>query len=121
MLYRKDSMSMFGDESRRQNKVREEIAHKAGEFLAREASNRSLITVTRADVSPDLKNTKIYVSVLPQDRAEEAMAFLKRSRTDFHDFLKSKTVLRNVPTVDFVLDIGEINRQQVDDALREDK
>jgi ribosome-binding factor A len=112
---------MDTDFSRRQNRVREEIMHKAGEFLAREASNRSLITVTRTDISSDLKNTTIFVSVLPKEREEEALAFLKRSRTDFHDFLKSKTVLRNVPTVDFRIDVGEINRQQVDDALRENK
>jgi len=121
MLHCHNGMSDFNDTSRRQNRVREEILHKAGEFLAREASNRSLITATRADISSDLKNTRIYVSVLPKEREEEALAFLKRSRTDFHEYLKSKTVLRNVPTVDFVLDIGEMNRQQVDDALREKK
>ena len=109
------------DFSRRQNRVREEILHKAGEFLAREASNRSLITATRADISSDLKNTTIYVSVLPKEHEAEALAFLKRSRTDFHDFLKEKTAFRNVPTVDFRIDIGEINRQEVDDALREKK
>ncbi len=120
MLHNKNSMT-FGDETRRQNKVREEIMHKAGEFLAREASNRSLITVTRAIITSDLKNTTIFVSVLPKEHEQEALAFLKRVRTDFHDFLKVKTVFRNVPTVDFQLDIGELNRQQVDDALREKK
>ncbi len=107
--------------SRRQNKMVEEILHKAGEYIRREASPRSLITATRADITSDLKRVVIYVSVLPVEHAEEAMDFLKRQRTFFHDFLKEKTVLRNVPTIDFVLDIGEANRQRVDEVLREKK
>ena len=119
MLPHKNNM-MSDNASLRQKKVSEDIAHKAGEFIAREASPQSLITVTRANISPNLKNVTIFVSVLPKDKTDEAMRFLKRQRTYFHNYLKEKTVLRNVPTVDFQLDIGEINRQQVDKALRED-
>ena len=104
--------------TRRQNKVAEEIAHQAGEFMARESNRSSLITVTRADIAPDLKNVTIFVSVLPKEQEGPALAFLKRVRTDFHDFLKEKTVLRNVPTVDFALDIGEENRQRIDELTR---
>ncbi len=104
--------------SRRQNKVSEEIAHQAGIFIARESNRSSLITVTHADVAPDLKNVTIFVTVLPKEQQMDALAFLKRVRTDFHDFLKDKTVLRNVPTVDFALDIGEENRQRVDELTR---
>ena len=104
--------------SRRQHKVAEEIAHLAGAFIAREGSTQSLITVTRGDIAPDLKKIIIFVSVLPKERAEEAMNFLKRNRSEFHDYLKSKTALRNVPTVDFELDYGEENRQRIDEALR---
>ena len=107
--------------SRRQKKLAEEIAHRAGEFIARESNRRSLITVTRATVATDFKNVVIFVSVLPQEQQGDAIAFLKRVRTDFHDFLKEKTVLRNVPTVDFVLDIGEENRQRIEDLTRPNK
>lgn len=101
--------------SRRQNKVAEEIAHQAGVFLARTVkAGGSLITVMRANIAPDLKRVTIFVSILPKSREEEMLVALKRLRTDFHDFLKEKTVLRNVPTVDFALDIGEENRQRID-------
>ncbi len=104
--------------TRRQIKVAEEIKNHAGEFIAREATPRSLITVTRADIDPALKQILIFVSVMPKSEEEKALFFLKRQRSDFHDYLKKKTVLRNVPTVDFMLDIGEENRQRIDDALR---
>lgn len=114
-------MSDYLAPSRRQTKVAEEIAHQAGLFIARESNGTSLITVTRADVAPDLKKTTIYVSVLPKTQEQTALSFLKRVRSDFHEYLKQATVLRNVPTVDFMLDFGEENRQRIDDALRETK
>src|SRR5262245_49409097 len=97
-------MSNYRAPSRRQNKVAEEIAHQAGEFLARNIkAGGSLVTVTRADIAPNLRNVTIFVSILPKSHAEEMMTALRRLRTDFHDHLKDKTVLRDVPTVDFAL------------------
>ncbi|MEK7509273.1 MAG: ribosome-binding factor A [Patescibacteria group bacterium] len=105
--------------SRRQNKVSEEIAHQAGEFLARTIrAGGSLVTVTHAEIEPDLKNVVIFVSILPKSHEDEMLKELKRLRTDFHDYLKAHTVLRNVPTVDFVLDIGEENRRRIDELTR---
>lgn len=77
-----------------------------------------MITVTHADIAPDLKNVVIFVTVLPKEQQKIVLAFLKRVRTDFHDYLKEKTVFRNVPTVDFALDIGEENRQRIDELTR---
>lgn len=107
------------NESRRERKVAEEIAHQAGEFLARNIkAGGSLVTVTHADIAPDLKNVTVFVSVLPKSREDEVLTVLKRLRTDFHNFLKAKTVLRNVPTVDFAIDFGEANRQRIDELTR---
>ena len=115
----KYGMSNYKAPSRRQNKVSEEIAHHAAEFLVRFVrAGGSLVTVTRAEIAPDLKNVSIFVSILPKSTEEEMIKSLKRLRTDFHDYLKEKTVLRDVPTVDFVLDIGELNRQRIDELTR---
>src|SRR3989344_1041561 len=107
------------NESRRQHKVAEEIAHQGGEFIARYVKGGgALITVTRAEISPDLKNVTVFFTVLPESKEEESLKNLKRLRTDFHDFLKERTVLRNVPTVDFRIDLGEHNRQRIDELTR---
>ena len=112
-------MSNYKAPSRRQNKVAEEIAHQAGEFLARTIkAGGALVTVTRADIAPSLKNVTVFVSVLPKSHEEESLKELKRLRTDFHDHLKAKTVLRDVPTVDFEIDLGEGNRQRIDELTR---
>ena len=104
--------------SRRQTQIGEAIAPLAGEFFARESNRQSLITVTRADVSPDIKNVTVYFSVLPEKFEDAALNFAKRVRSDFREYLKEYSVLRYLPTVDFALDLGEKNRQRIDELTR---
>lgn len=94
------------------------MAHRAADYFARESNRESLITVTRADVSPDLKNVKIHFTVMPEKFEEAALNFAKRNRTDFRNFLKKTAKLQRLPTVDFVIDDGEKNRQRIDDLTR---
>ena len=104
--------------TRRQTQVAELIAHLAGEFLERESNRQSLITVTRADMSPDLKNVTIFFSVLPEKFEKSALMFAKRVRTDFREYLKKKSQMKFLPTVDFELDLGEKHRQKIDELMR---
>ena len=104
--------------SRRQIQVSEALAHFAGDYFARESNRESLITITHADVSPDLKNVKIFFSVLPESMENSALHFAKRSRTDFREYLKKHAVLKFLPNIDFELDYGEKNRQRIDDLTR---
>jgi len=104
--------------ARREIQVSETIAHLAAEFLARESSVPSLITVTHADMSPDLKQATIFISVLPQTQEAEALAFAKRSRSDLRTYIRDKSFIHPTPVVDFVIDYGEKNRQRVDELTR---
>lgn len=104
--------------SRRQTQVSETIAHRAADFFARESNRQSLVTVTHADVSPDLKNVMIFFTVLPETKQEEVLHFAKRNRTEFRDYLKQHAMLKFLPNVDFEIDYGEKNRQRIDDLTR---
>ena len=104
--------------SRRQTQVSEYIAHHAADFLARESNRQSLMTVTHADISPDLKNVMVFVSVLPENEEARALDFLKRQRGPFRDYLKQKVPMKFLPTIDFNIDYGEKNRQRIDDLTR---
>ena len=104
--------------SRRQTQVSESIAHMAGEFFARESNRESLITVTHADVSPDLRNVNIFLSVLPDKYEAAVLNFAKRNRTEFREFLKKHGRMQYLPNVEFEIDFGEKNRQRIDDLTR---
>ena|SRR3989344_5694406 len=103
---------------KRQVQVAEEIAHATADFFARESNYESLITVTHANISPDLKNVMIFLTVLPENMEVKALAFAKRSRTDVREHIRQKCRLKFLPTIDFEIDYGEKNRQRIDDLTR---
>ena len=101
-------------QSQRQNKIAEQIAHLAADFLGKESNRQSLITVTRADVSPDLTKSTVYFTVMPDSYQDSALEFVKRKRTEFRTFVKKHTKLRKLPFFDFAIDYGEKHRQHLD-------
>jgi ribosome-binding factor A len=91
----------------------------AAEFLSRENNRTSLITVTSANTSPDLKRATIYITVLPEDKENAALEWAKRMRSDFREILKKNLAIKNIPFVDFEIDLGEKNRQKIDILLKQ--
>jgi ribosome-binding factor A len=102
----------------RHERIVELLRHLAAQFLSRESDRSSLITVTRATLSSDLSRATIFVSVLPAEGEDRAIGFMKRRRTDFREFVKANCDLKRVPTLDFDIDRGEKNRQDIDEKLR---
>lgn len=111
----------FNGQSERQVKLGLAIRTIAQDFFQRESSGASLITVTKATITKDLKKTDIYITVLPDDKEEQALNFAKRMRPELRTAVKHKLQIRTIPTVDIKLDIGERARQKIDEVLRESK
>ena len=107
--------------SRRQEKVNELLRQIASRFISQSYCGSGLITVTRSSVSRDLKKATIYVTVLPKGQEEEAIKLLKRSRTDLRREMKSGWHIKTLPFIDFEIDEGEMNRQQIDERLNEER
>lgn len=101
--------------SERKPKIEEAIKQHAATFIEREAERTSLITVTHADVSPDFKHSTIFISVLPDAQAENALNFCKRKMGDFKHYVKTHMNMKSIPFFDVELDRGEMNRQRIED------
>ena len=102
----------------RTEKVANNIKELAAQFLGRENNRTSLITVTSANVSPDLKKATIFITVLPTSKEKTALEFTKRKRADLRDFLKKNMPIKVIPFIDIMIDLGEKNRQKIDELLR---
>lgn len=100
-------------------KKTEMLVHLAAEYISREAGRSTLITATRADVSPDGKHATIFVSVYPTEEGEHAITFLMRNKDNFRDYLKSHARFPVLPYIVFEIDYGELNRQRLDELSRE--
>ncbi|MEX2028857.1 MAG: ribosome-binding factor A [Candidatus Paceibacterota bacterium] len=102
----------------RNEKVANYIKELTAQFLSREDNRTSLITVTSASVSPDLKRATIFITVLPNSKEKAALGFVKRKRKELRDFLKKKLEIKTIPFLDVAIDLGEKNRQKIDELLR---
>ncbi|VAW31993.1 hypothetical protein MNBD_CPR01-80 [hydrothermal vent metagenome] len=85
-----------------------------GSYIAREANRNTLITPTRAELSRARTHATVFVSVFPDDSADQALEFLNRHRKDFFEYLKKNSRFSPIPGVRFEFDYGEKNRQNLD-------
>lgn len=103
--------------SHRKEKVAQLIKDLAGDFLARTSNRSSLITVTNVVLSEDGKHADILISVMPKERASAAVGFANRNADEFREFVRSRAKMRLLPRFAFALDIGEENRQRIEEIL----
>lgn len=77
-----------------------------------------LITVTSAHISPDLKEGRVYVSVIgsPEQR-RHAIAELERLHGRIQHDLSRRIVLKYTPRLTFVLDETESRAQHIEQLL----
>lgn len=87
----------------------------AAKFIQRESNYTSLITVTDVMLYDHGKRATILFTVLPADKEKGALEFMKRMRTEFREYIKEKSRLGRIPFFDFEIDVGEKNRQKIDE------
>lgn len=104
-----------------QASLEKEIKKYVAEYITREATRMSLVTITRCEISSDGKRAVLFMSILPERAEPIAMDFLKRHQDDIRHFVQQKSKIRAVPWLRFSLDSGEKNRQLVDELLRNDE
>src|SRR5664279_5166585 len=103
---------------RRHDQVEESVAKLAADFLARELGVKALVTVTHADMPDNYKEATIFLSVLPTEMEAETLKSAKRARSDLRDYIRKNSRLHPIPTVVFAIDLGEKNRQRIDELTR---
>ena len=94
--------------SRRTERINDLIREEVSELLLREIRDPrldGLISITRVEVTPDLYNARIYVSVMAETADQkQAMHALSAAASFFHRELKSRLQMRRVPFLAFQLD-----------------
>ena len=109
----------------RHERIAEEIRHEVGAMLAGELKDPRLagfVTVTQVRVTPDLKQARIFVSVLGTE-AEQAstLSGLAAAAGYVRHELTERLQLRRGPEVQFVLDRSEEYGQRIEELLRQTK
>lgn len=78
-----------------------------------------LITVTGVACSPDLREARVWLSVLPDNRAGSTLAQVRKEQGLIYEYLKKTVQLRRIPVLTFVFDDTEKKAAAVRDAIDE--
>ena len=92
--------------SNRIGRINEEIQRELAELIRnlKDPRVQTMISITRVDTTPDLRYSKIYVSVLEEARQKEAVKGLKSAGGWLRRELGSRLQLRYTPELVFVMD-----------------
>ena len=83
-------------------------------------SSLGFITFTDVDISPDLKNAKIFFSVLDQKVPDDKLEIeINRKQKAFKKFLSPELHLRTTPSIQFVNDKKLSYQEKIDSLLRD--
>ena len=114
-------MDIGREPTKRQIQIGLEVLAIAQDFFQRESSGASLITITRCDVTADMKNGTIFMTVLPESKEAAALDFAKRMRSELRHYVMKRLPVKVIPFFEVEIDYGEKNRLHVEELLRKDK
>ena len=92
--------------SNRIGRINEEIQRELSDLIRnlKDPRVQTLLSITRVDTTPDLRYSKIYISVLDDARSKEALKGLKSAGGWLRRELGSRLQLRYTPELVFELD-----------------
>jgi ribosome-binding factor A len=104
-------------------KINSLIQQELSNFFCRELElpEETLLTITGVETTGDLKQTKIYVSVFPQNMTQRVLSILEKRAGFFQNFLNKKLKMYFVPQISFILDNTENRAETVEDLLNKIK
>ena len=90
----------------RLQRVNELIKRELGELIGRECKfPAQLVTVQEVDITPDLKQAHVFISVIGADEdRHKSMAILHAARVQLQSALSKRVVLKFTPQLHFKLD-----------------
>lgn len=99
--------------------VREILGNAVSQYcLHQPEMEGALVTITHVDVSPDLKNAKVYVTAHSENFEDEEIAmFLNAHKGQFRTLLAKQIVSKGAPALTFTADQHQREAAYIDDLF----
>lgn len=104
--------------NQKEDKLKELIRELAAEYFSRESNRQSLITITDVEIFSRGGKARILMTVLPETAETNALEFAHRQLTDFRQYVMDKSRIGRIPFFEVAIDIGEKNRQKIDELSK---
>jgi len=100
-------------------KVNELIKRELGQIILREVEmpEKAVVTLTRVTASGNLQQAKVYISVVPDEKAREVLNILGQNIFAIQQILNRKLKMRPVPKVLWVLERATAEAQRIEELL----
>jgi ribosome-binding factor A len=77
------------------------------------------VTITGVDMSPDLKQARVFVSILKEDEREMTLEILNSAKAFIRSILSKRLKMKFIPVVEFKLDASIEYGYKIDRLLKE--
>jgi len=107
--------------SKRIQRVNQLIKKEISQLLLREIEFPSgiLVTVTRVETSPDLKDSHILVSAIPEEKQKRAFEILNKNIYILQQKLNKRLKMRPIPKIKFLEEKKTAEAGRVEEILEE--
>jgi len=110
------------NELRRQKRIASLIKdHIAGYMLLTLPDSAGMVTVTRVEMSKDLKTASVYISVFGDGNKEDIIELLRSQTGSFRKAIASGTKLKYNPLLIFEIDPFSSLRDRIDELISQTK
>ena len=109
--------------SDRIRKINSLIQSDISEIMIREMDLKPgvFVTVAKVDTTPDLRYTRIFVSVYPTKETNYAMQTIKKEIYRIQGTLNKKLHMKPLPRLEFLLDTTEQEADNIEHVLKQIK
>lgn len=101
-------------------KINKLIKEHVSEIISRELGLKPglFVTVSRVDTTPDLRYTRVFVSIFPECDTDYAVKTLKKELYRIQGKLNRKLSMKPLPKIEFKVDVTEIQADEIEKLLK---
>lgn len=105
--------------SKRILRVNQLLKKELGQLVLKEVDfpKDVLVTITRVETQPNLKESKVFVSVLPDDKGEEVIALLNRKIYFLQQKINQRLKMKFLPRLIFLLETKTSYAADIEEIL----
>lgn len=107
--------------SERIEKINELVRSHVNEIILRDLSLKEgvFITISKVDTSPDLRYTRVFISIFPEIEIPYATKTLEKETFRIQKKLNKKLYMKPLPKLEFRLDMTESEADKIEKLLKE--
>ena len=100
---------------KRIQRVNQLIKKEFSQILLREVDfpKDILVTITRVDTSPNLRESKVFISTVPEDKAQRVLKTLNQKIYELQQKINQRLKMRPVPRIRFLEERETADRKSV--------